>query len=138
MHKRTPHHNKRDQRPHNLLSLLLRRVRQMVRRGVFERQRGARLQHGAGLDGEEDPAQAHGAEVPAEERFGEGADVGDPGVEHGDDGDAAEEEDEGEERQEAQGRDVRGDALGFEGVPWDDAAEVDEHGAVEEEVDDER
>ena len=51
---------------------------------------GAVLEHGAGFDDEEEGAEAHGAEVAAEEGLAVGADVGDEALDGEDDGDAAE------------------------------------------------
>ncbi len=59
------------------------------------RSRSAGFKHGSGFDGEEDGAKAHGAEVAGEEGFTVGVDVWDEAFKRYDDGDAAEEEDEG-------------------------------------------
>ena len=57
----------------------------------------SRLENGAGFDDEEKGTETHGAEVPREEGFAPGADVGNEGFESEDDGDAPEAEDEDEQ-----------------------------------------
>ncbi len=121
-----------DHGPHRLdglfVHVVLGRMRVRYRRAV--------LQHRAGLDDEEQRADAHGAEVPAEERLAVRADVGDEAFQGEDDGDAAEEEDEGEQGDQPARRDGGGELRGAEEPPRDDGAEVDEHARVEEQVED--
>lgn len=121
-----------DHGPHRLDSLFmlvfLGRMRVRYRRAV--------LQHRAGFDDEEQRSDAHGAEVPAEERLAVRADVGDEAFHGEDDGDAAEEEDEDEQGDQPARRDGGGELRGAEASPRDDGAEVDEHARVEEQVED--
>lgn len=65
--------------------------------GVRRGERRAGFEKCAGFDGEEDGAEAHGAEVAGEERFAVGVNVWDEALEGEHDGDAAEEEDERQE-----------------------------------------
>ena len=129
MHNHAPKHDKADDRPdqHNRP---LRVDGKAFRRGMRQGGRGIGLELGAGLDGEEQRADANGAEVAAEKGLGGGADVGEEvEFEEGeDDGDATEEEDEEEDCNEPAGCD------GVEFVergPGDHGAEEDEERAVE-------
>lgn len=88
-----------------------------ARFGFWQWGRGAGLEHGAGLDGEEEGPNAHGAKVPAEPGLAPRVYVRDKGLEGKDDGDAAEEEDEEEQGDEFPGGDFGGDGAPGEGGP---------------------
>lgn len=81
---------------------------------------------------DEDGANAHGAEPPGEERLAERLDVGDPPVEREDGREAAEEKNEESDDDETPGREAKVVKV----LEGDDGADVDERGAVEEQVDD--
>ena len=98
------------------------------------RYRRAVLQHGASFDDEEKRADAHGAEVAAEERFAVRSDVGDEALHGQDDGDAAEEEDEDQQAHQSARRDRGCKFRRGEGPPRDDGTEVDEHARVQQQV----
>ena len=132
MHQRRPKHNEADDWPDRLnrflMRVVLRRMRVLLARAILELR--------AGFNGEEQAAQAHGTEVPAEERLRPGLDVGRPGFHGEDDGDAAEEEDEDEQTDESARGDVRHGRRRSEMVPGNDGADVDEHAGVEDEIED--
>jgi hypothetical protein len=81
---------------------------------------------------DEDGADAHWPEPSAEERLAERLDVGDPLVESEDNWQAAEEEDEDSDDHKA----PRREAEVVEVLKGDDGTNVDEGGAVEQQVDD--
>ena len=104
---------------------------------MWIRQGGAVFELSAGFDDEEEGAEAHWTEVPAEERFAIGANIGDEVFESEDDRDAAEAENQDQQTNEFAGGDVG--CIRFRGgeeAPRDDRAKIDEHAAVEEEIED--
>ena len=74
--------------------------------------------------------------MPAKERFAVGADVGDQRLESQHGRDAAEEKHQHQKAGEFPGRDHRRDVPWHEVLPRDDGAKINEHGGIEEEVED--
>lgn len=109
--------------------------------GPWQRERGAGLEVGAGLDGEEQGADAHRSKMPAEQGLLPRLDVRDepPAVQRQDDGEPPQEQDEREEQEEGGGIDVAVQHVagpGEERPPGDHGAEVDEDARVQHEVHD--
>lgn len=125
MHHDGTQHHEADDRPNDIDSVLVGRVLRRMR----QRNRATGLHPRAGLNGQEQRTHTHGTEVAREERFLVVADIGDPAVEGEDGGDTAQEEDEGEGREQFPRAELMREAL-----PGDDGAKVDEHGGVEEQV----
>lgn len=125
MNEGATQHNEADNGPDQGNRALPLRIQ--VRRRMRQGQGSVGLELRARFDCQEEGADAHGAEVPDEQRLGGGAHVGQHFrfVEGEDDRDAAEDEDQGEQGEEAAWRD--GVGLG-EGFPRDHGAEEDEKG----------